>query len=329
MPRTQVVSTLLALGIPALFAQSSSPTIRTSVRLVTVPTLVFSQEGKLITGLDATDFRVFDNGQQVSITLDTFSVPVSVVLAVQANTDVREYLSFIVRAGAVIESLMLGESGEAAVIAYRDDVAIVKPFEAGEVQSALRKISASGRDAHMLDAGWRGLMLLRQRPVARARFLIFIGQPMDSGSQITLPFLKEAADKDNVIIFAITLPELGKAFVSDNFALESVGRQEGKGFRASVNFGALIAALSRSSKAAEGVDPFSVLTAATGGTQVHIRNQREFEKAISAIGEELRSFYQLSFSPRSDEPGYHVIKVEVDTSFAALFSRPGYWMGPE
>jgi hypothetical protein len=224
MPRAHIVSTLLALGIPALFAQSSSSTIRTSVRLVTVPTLVFSKEGKLIPGLDAADFRLFDNGQQMRITLDSFSVPVSVVLAVQANANVRQYLSFIVRAGTVIESLMLGDFGEAAVIAYRDDVAVVKPFETGEVQSALRKMSATGRDAHMLDAGWRGLMLLRQRPAARARFLIFIGQPMDSGSEVKLPSLKEAADKDNVTVFAITLPEVGKAFVSDNLSLEGAER---------------------------------------------------------------------------------------------------------
>jgi hypothetical protein len=220
---------------------------------------------------------------------------------------------------------MLGESGEAAVLAYRDDVAVVKPFETGEVQSALRKISASGRDAHMLDAGWHGLTLLKQRPARRARFLIFIGQPMDSGSEITLPFLKEAADKENVTVFAITLPEFGKAFVSDNFSLQGVDRSERGGFRASVNLGALIAALSRSSNADAGTDPFSVLTAATGGTHVHIRKQREFEEAISAIGEELRSAYQLSFSPGESQPGYHAIKVEVDVPGANLFSRPGYW----
>jgi VWFA-related protein len=227
-----------------------------------------------------------------------------------------------VKTGTVIESLMLGESGEAAVLAYRDDVAVVKPFEAGEVQSALRKISATGRDAHMLDAGWRGLMLLRQRPAARARFLIFIGQPMDSGSEASLASLKEAADRDNVTVFAITLPEFGKAFVSDNFSLEEGGRG---GFKANVNLGALITALSRSSNADDGADPFSVLTAATGGTQVHIRKQREFEEAISAIGEELRSAYQLSFSPGESQPGYHAIKVEVDVPDAKLFSRPGYW----
>jgi VWFA-related protein len=323
--RAQILSALLGLSIPALFAQSSSPTIRTSVRLVTVPTLVFSKDGRLISGLDAKDFRVFDNTHEVRIALDTFSIPVSVVVAVQANQDVREYLSFIARAGTVVESLMLGESGEAAVIAYRDDVAVMKPFETGEVDSTLRKISASGRDAHVLDAGWHGLTLLKRRPAGRARFLIFIGQPMDSGSETTLQLLKEAADKENVTVFAITLPEFGKAFVSDNVSLQGVDRSERGGYRASVNLGALIAALSRSSKAEDGVDPFSVLTAATGGTQVHIRKQREFEEAISAIGEELRSAYQLSFSPGESQPGYHAIKVEVDVPAAILFSRPGYW----
>jgi hypothetical protein len=72
MPRAQILSGLLAFGIPALFAQSSTPTIRTSVRLVTVPTLVFSKEGRLIPGLEANDFRVFDKTRQVRIALDTF-----------------------------------------------------------------------------------------------------------------------------------------------------------------------------------------------------------------------------------------------------------------
>ena len=296
-----------------------------SVRLVTAPTLVFSKEGRLVPGLEAADFRIFDNGQLQKVMLDASSAPLSVAIAIQANQDVREYISFIVRAGTVIESLLLGESGEAAIIAYRDDVTIVKPFETRELQSALREISATGRNAHMLDAGLRGLTLLRQRPARRTRVLIFIGQPMDSGSEVSLRFLKEAADKDNVAVFAITLPEFGKAFVSDNFSLSALPSDDRGGYKASVNLGALLSAVSRSSRAESSDDPLSALTAATGGTQVHVRKQKEFEEAISAIGEELRSAYQLSYSPRSNDAGYHTIKVDVDVPYAAVFSRPGYW----
>jgi len=332
MPRPRIVASFLASSVLALFAQSTMPTIRTSVRLVTAPTLVFSKEGRLIPGLEASNFRLFDNGRPQKVALDTAAIPVSVAIALQANQDVREYLPFIAKAGTVIESLLLGESGEAAVITYRDEAEVVKPFETSDtsdVQSILRKVSAHGRDAHMLDAGRRGLELLRQRSAGRARFLIFIGQPMDCGSETTLPSLQEAADRDNVTVFAITLPEFGKAFVSDNFSLAALPKADRGGYQASVNLLALITALSRSSMAEAGADPFSVLTAATGGTQVHIRRQKEFEEAISAIGEELRSAYQLSYSPGTNEAGYHTIKVEVDVPNATVFSRPGYWWGNE
>jgi VWFA-related protein len=305
------------------------PPIRVPVRLVTVPTLVFSQEGKLIPGLQATDFRIFDNGYPQRAAVDTWYSPVSVVIAIQANRDVREYLSFIAKTGSIIESLLLGESGEAAVLTYRDEVTVVKPFETGDVQSALRKITPSGLDAHMLDAAWQGLTLLKQRPLGRARFLILIGQPMDSGSRIGLPSLKEMADRDNVTVLAITLPEFGKAFISDNFSLGPLPKADRGGYIASVNLLPLISALSRSASAEAGTDPFSVLTAATGGTQVHIRKQKELEEAISAMGIELRSAYQLSYSPSTREAGYHTIKVEVDVPYARTFARPGYWRGSE
>ena len=129
MQRARIVGSFLALGMLALFAQSAMPTIRTSVRLVTAPTLVFSKERRLVPALEASDFRVFDNGQLQKVVLDASSAPLSVVIAIQANQDVREYISFIVRAGSVIESLLLGESGEAAIITYRDEVTVVKPFK--------------------------------------------------------------------------------------------------------------------------------------------------------------------------------------------------------
>src|SRR5947208_8797440 len=144
------------------------PTIRVPVRVVTVPTLVFSNESQIIHGLQKADFRVFDNGRLQTTLLDTTTAPVSVVVAVQVNQDVRQYLPFIARAGTAVETLLVGETGEAAVIAYNGDVSVAKPFGEGDVQSTLRKLSVSGRPARMIDAGVRGLALLRERPVARA-----------------------------------------------------------------------------------------------------------------------------------------------------------------
>src|SRR5436309_3461205 len=121
------------------------PTIRVPVRLVSLPALVFSAKNALIPGLQAADFRVFDNGRLQTVTLDSASTPVSLAVAVQVNQDVRAYVPFIARVGSVLDALVAGESGETAVLAYRGDVVTLKAFGAGEVRGALAKIPAYGR----------------------------------------------------------------------------------------------------------------------------------------------------------------------------------------
>lgn len=96
----------------ALVAQSRPQvTIRVPVRLVNVPTLVFSMEGRVLPGLERTDFRVLDNGQPQQVALDTASAPVSVALAVQLNEAVRAYVPFIAKAGGIVDTLLVGEPG--------------------------------------------------------------------------------------------------------------------------------------------------------------------------------------------------------------------------
>jgi VWFA-related protein len=221
---------------------------------------------------------------------------------------------------------LVGASGEAAIITYADEVSILKPFDGGDLVPALRGITPSGRGARMLDAAWRGLTLLRQRQSSRDRFLILIGQPLDSGSETKLKAIVAEAEAANVTVFAMTLPEAGKSFVSDNLSIQgAASAAERGGFKASVNLGKLVSVLSHSAESAAGTDPFSQLTGNTGGAQFHIRKQNELERAISAIGFDARSAYQLSYSPSSSEAGYHAIKVEVDIPNARVMSRPGYW----
>jgi VWFA-related protein len=272
------------------------------------------------------DFRVLDNGRPQTVTLDTSSTPASIVLAIQVSQDVRQYVPFIARAGSALDALLVGESGEAAVVTYGSEVTVAKPFDAGDVQSTLRTISASGRPARMIDAGMRALTLLAKRPGSRTRVLLFIGQPMDSGSESALASLREGAEKANVTVYALTLPEFGKAFVSDTFSLQGLSKADRGGFKSGVDLGKLISVLNRNTDAATGADPFSILTAATGGTQLHFRKPRQLEGAIAAIGVQLRSAYLLSYYPNSQEAGYHTVKIEVDVPGAKVYSRPGYWL---
>lgn len=322
---------VLALSVGALAQPSLPPgTIRVPVRLVTAPTLVFSRDGRLVPGLERTNFRVLDNGRPQRVDLDPAVAPVSVVLAVQMNRDVRSYLPFIARVGSVVEALLVGATGEGAVITYNSDVSILKPFGRGDLQWAMRRLAPSGRQARMLDAAGRAIDLLKERPAGRARVLILIGQPMDSGSQTALARLRKEAEREYISVYALTLPEAGQAFVPDTFSLDGLSSTADRGgFKAGVDLGQLIAVLDRSGTAAKHADPFTVLTAATGGTQIRFRKQAELEGALAAIGVELRSSYVLSYSPNPADPGYHTITVQVDQKGARTYSRPGYWLSED
>ena len=93
-----------------------------------------------------------------------------------------------------------------------------------------------------------------------------------------------------------------------------------------MDLGKLIGVLRRSDEAAKRTDPFSILRAATGGTQFHIRKQKELENALATAGVVRRSAYTLSYYPSSTEIGYHAIRIEVSIPGAHTYARRGYWM---
>jgi VWFA-related protein len=299
-------------------------------RLVSVPTLVLSSGNRVLPNLQAADFRLFDNERARPFALDTSVAPLSVVIGVQANRDIREYLPFIARTGSVLEALLAGASGESAVIEYGNDVAVTKPFESGDLSEAFRHLAADGFRARSIDAAVRGLAMLRLRPPSRTRVLLLIGQASDHGSEYSLSDLRRDAERDNVIVHALALPEIGKAFVSDTFALRGLSSAtERGGFKASADLTRLVPVLSRMAATAGSGDPFSVLTALTGGTELHFRKQNQLEEAIALVGLQLRSAYTLSFTPPADEPGYHALRVECSTPGAKTHARSGYWLMPE
>ncbi len=299
--------------------------IRVPVRLVTVPVLVFTPDGQLIPDLKAADFRLYDNDRPQNISVEPAIAPVSVALAVQINRDVRAYVPFIAKVGSVVEALLVGETGESALLAYNSEVKVLKPFDKGDLQTALRAISSSGLHARSIDAGLVAIRLLKQQPPQHSRVLVFIGQPMDDGSESTLKSLQEEAEKENVTVFGLALPEIGKAFVSDTFTLEGLSsRTDRGGFKAGVDLLKLIAVLNRTSDATTGADPFTTLTQATAGGLFRFRKQSELEGALAAAGVQLRSGYLLTYYPKPASPGNHTIRVEVNRPGSNVRTRPGY-----
>src|SRR5690348_3986689 len=117
-----VCAALAGLVAIAAAGAQDAPPIRVPVRLVTVPTLVLGPDNRPLADLDAGQFRLYDEDRPRAFALDTSAPPLSIVIAVQANTAVRAYLPFIARVGSALEALLVGNKGEAAVVFYGDDV---------------------------------------------------------------------------------------------------------------------------------------------------------------------------------------------------------------
>jgi Ca-activated chloride channel homolog len=293
----------------AVVMAQDAAVIRVPVRMVSVPTLVFSKENRLIPGLKKTDFRIFDNGIAQSVRMDTDYMPVSVVIAILTNSDGRGSVPYIAKVGSVMEAHLVGATGRAAVIAYNRDIKVLKPFGSGDVGLAFRSLSAKGSGAHMIDAGMRAIEMLKERKRTEARVLLFIGPVGDRGSKATWSTLREEAERENVSIYA----------------LNSGGGSDGAGIAGNPDLGWLTAMLGRQDAKS---DPLSPLVAATGGTELHFHGQRELEDAIGTMGVELRSAYLLSYYPSSEDPGRHTISVQVSVPGARTYARPGYILSP-
>ncbi|HTB13055.1 MAG TPA: VWA domain-containing protein [Bryobacteraceae bacterium] len=291
-----------------LIAQDAS-VIRVPVHMVAVPTLVFSKDNRLIPGLKKADFRVLDNGVPQTIHLNNDYEPVSVVIVIQTNQDGRGSVPYISKVGSVMEAHLVGATGRAAVVAYNRDIKVLKPFGSGDVRQAFRSIAAKGSGAHMVDAGMFAIEMLKERKRTEARVLLFLGPVTDRGSRATWARLQEEAERENVSIYA----------------LNTSGGSDGAGSPGNPDFGWLTSMLAHQD--AKG-DPLSPVIAATGGTELHFHGQRELEEAIGTLGVELRSAYQLSYYPSSEDPGRHTISVEVSVPGAKTYARPGYILSP-
>ncbi len=214
-----------ALAAVSLLGAQQRATIRVPVRLVAVPTLVLSNRGRVIDRLDRANFHLYDNNCPQTIRLETATLPLAIVLVIQINDDVREYLPFISKVGSVVDTMLVAQTGEAAVITYNDDVTVRKPFNGADVQPVLKTLVPAGQPARMIDAGLSAISLLKGQPGPRSRVLLFIGQPADHGSHAARSVLEQRAETDNVSIYSLTLPQFGKSFASDSFHLSGFGSQ--------------------------------------------------------------------------------------------------------
>jgi len=327
--------------------------IRVTVDYVTTPALVFDRDGGYVNGLRPDQFRLFDNGKEQNINVEVVFVPISLVICVQSNSNVQQLIPQVKKVGNLISPLLIGEQGQAALIAYDSRIRTLQDFtsDPDEITKATAKISPGSYSNRMIDAVAEGTLMLRRQPKNRRRILLVIGETRDVGSETRLREALIELQLNNISFYSVNMSR----FMTTLTAPPPVPRPDnrpatahtlpsmvpstpttvsqtygGNGGRA--EFIPLMVELFKDAKAIFKDNPVEAFTKGTGGSEFGFHSQRTLEEAIQSLGEELHSQYFISYSPNNrDEAGFHEIKVIVQgqPEVKRVQTRPGYWLGPK
>jgi VWFA-related protein len=351
-----VILALLFLSIPAMPAQETAassdsaqdqeeqPLFQVNIDVVTIPVTVTDSSGEFITDLNIRDFRVIDNGKEQKI--EGFELswePVSMVIAVETSKRVEGALPEIERSGILFTQLILGESGEAAVLSFDREINLLQDFtdRADLVEGALKNLQAGGEDVRLSDALARALFLLQRRPKERRKVIVVISEARDNGSSNNPGFVLRGAQQLGVSVYTIGLNSVRTMFNSPPdgptspfppgvAARPTAGNRpptpDTQVNRNTVNLDLLplIRELVSYGKNWLGTSPLTMLSTGTGAVEFSGGGEAT-EEALARIGRELRSQYLLTYRPNNlEKDEFHTIQVLVQGRRVDVRTRPGY-----
>ncbi len=347
---TAVMTQVYAQAPPSSAADApeiDQPISRVSVTNIVAPVLVTDRTGNIIDGLKPNQFHLYDNGKDQNIQVDVAFEPISVVVLIEKAARVESILPQIKHLGSLLP-LVVGDHGEAAVIAFDSRLALMQDFtqDPDKVKVAIDKINAGNSSARMIDAVDRAVFMLRKRPANNRKIVLLVSETRDRASEGTVKESLIDAQLSNVLVYTIDITQLATRLTEKPEAPrpDPIAVAARPGFMgqpstptsATQNYGTqnqaqFIPVLREIYTDAKGIfvdNPSEVFAKGTGGSQFSFLRERGLEDAVQRISQEIRSQYLISYRPNnSDEPGFHDLSVSVDNPGYIAKTRPGYWIG--
>ncbi|HYT08152.1 MAG TPA: VWA domain-containing protein [Rugosimonospora sp.] len=323
--------------------------IRVRVNLVNTPVVVRDARGELVLDLLENNFRVFDNGVQQKLEgFDMGSGPLSAVIVMETSSRIQPLFPALRRTGVLFTETVMGESGDAAVIGYDDQVNRLQDFTGDHdaIDKSIANLKPGTSGTRLYDALSSAVGMLENRPAARRRVIITVAEAVDSGSEEKLGQVLRDAQLANITIYSVGLSTTAaemrgeqksgappSATPPGTFGLPPIPgtpqtpttEEQRSG---NIDVMALAIWVVQHAEAAVKERPLEVATAATGGLYKSTVKDASIEKAIDEIGGELHAQYTISYRPSgTDSGGYHEIRVQVvDRRGLTVRSRPGYYL---
>lgn len=344
---TNVSPTPPAVKPPAAQEELEGPLFRDATTVVIVPTTVTDRRGEVVNGLRPEDFTLYDNDKPQDINRDIGFQPVSMVICVQRSRHVENALPKIQKMGTLMRDMLVGEDGEAAVLAFHHKVDKLADFtnDPDKIDAALKSVIAIGNNSRLNDCVNEATFMLRHKK-DRRRVIVLISETLDRSSESRPREVATTLQVHNIDLYTINIsrlvtlsttrpdvprpdhlppgarPRVGVAPMDPTSQNQWTGAQ---GFG-----GDAVPALVEFFRFAKGIfvrNPAELYTAYTGGREFTFFTEKDLERALASIGAELRSQYLLSYTPNNKlEGGFHRIRVEVNRPDLRVRARLGYWM---
>jgi VWFA-related protein len=340
----------LVLVLCAMAAPAQRQEFRVQSNLVQAPVVVTDEKGRPVEGLEAEDFVLLDNGKVRPVEMDSFGAglaPVSLIVAVQSSGISTAALNKVRKISAIIQPLLAGERGCAAVVAFSERIEWLQECtsDAGLIEIAFAKLRPLGfKRARMLDAAAEAVERLKARPSTR-RILLLISESRDRGSETDLEQVAVAAEASGVMVYAATFSAFGTAFTDkdapqaktvEGMRRSTPGKEEpGAPLRRDrdpnptppeqrVDVLGGLEELGRLGSA----NTVEILTRRTGGLAQSFTRLKGLEEAMLRLSDEVHGQYVLSFAPEEGAVGYRRLEVRLKRAGDyQVRARPGYWVG--
>jgi VWFA-related protein len=319
---------------------------KSTVPLVVSPVTVTDGHGHFIDGLTAKDLALYDNNVPQPVQMDIAIHPISLVVAVEANSASIAMLDKLGRSGSLFTDLLSGYAGETALVTFSDRVTVAQDFTADstKLNQVLRGLRAQGDGAAVTDAIAESLRLLATRAPGRRRVILAIAESRDRSSALKIDGLMRRAELQNTAVYWLTYSTLLVPFTNqrktkwdrmtdeqkqDPLRMHSSKlptKDEEEPLPMDMAPGSLIQIFTELAHKQK-VNAAELLTRTTGGRTFSFLKQSGLESAIQAVGAEVHRQYIVNFQPKPDVAGvFHRIRVEVrGRPELQVRAREGYW----
>jgi VWFA-related protein len=301
---------LLASGRVAPAQDPPRQVFRSGASAVAVDVSVRDRSRRPITGLDADDFRVYDNG--VLQRVDTVSygkVPIDVTIALDVSYSVTGALLDRLRQGVVQLMRDLGPDDRLRLLLFNMRVTRVSPFtrDIRLVESVLRTAKAGGGTA-LLDA--ISVALVSASSSDRRQLVVFFTDGADSSSTTSADMLVAVAQRTRATLTFVVPGGLTSPVLSPGTR---------PGAQVPQPTGTRVNARPRNTILAK-------LAAETGGNILSAGPSGDLSATFREVLAEFRSTYVLYYTPRGvPAEGYHELEVKTSREQATILARRGYF----